>query len=279
MEYADDLEHTQPAVVNDENSLQCKYCLREFSRTDSLKRHIESSCKVKLSEEQKTKELIDVITNERNQLIKEREQRDAQVNEMIRSLKDELNMIKQGKSKKISVGNVNSNNTITNNSNNTLNIQLVAAGKEDKSRLTNVEICKLLSSAYYSVPNLIKLMNFDVNKPENHNMYISNDRSNLMLTFNGDRWIAVDRTDTIRNLFDDGRNFLIDKVEEIRDSGEPIPKRMVNAINKFERFDNDIDDQPKKKTEIFNEIRRLLYNGRDIPINTRKLTEDRDDII
>ena len=45
-------------------------------------------------------------------------------------------------------------------------------------------------------------------------------------------------------------------------------------VTKFEWFDNDVDEYPKKKKEIMKMIRCLLYNDRDIVQDTRQLIED-----
>ncbi len=45
IKHDDNKNIVQHNVTNDLNSLQCTYCIKEFSRSDSLKRHLESSCK------------------------------------------------------------------------------------------------------------------------------------------------------------------------------------------------------------------------------------------
>jgi hypothetical protein len=168
--------------------------------------------------------------------------------------------------------NSNNNNTI-NNDNKTVNIQLVAFGKEDTSKLTKLEILKILNKAYYSVPELVKMIHFDKNKPENHNLYISNDRSGLVIKYDGEKWITVDRMEAIRDLFDDGRNFLVNKLEELRESDPPIGERGQKMMNKFDCFDHDIDAYPEKKKEIYKELRCLLYNYGNMAAEKRKKQE------
>jgi len=157
---------------------------------------------------------------------------------------------------------INSNN-ITNN----LNIQLVAFGKEDRDQLSNMELFKIIKKGFKSVPEFVKVLHFDENKPENHNIFIPNMRDGYVMIFDGEKWNLVDRIDTIENLFDDGRNFLAEKKDQLK---ALLNDKNKKILIKFERFNRDIDDHPVKKNEIFNDIKLLLYNNRDLPMKTRK---------
>lgn len=86
---------------NNINRLKCKYCLKKFSRTDSLKRHIELYCKTKFSEEKQKDDTIKMLEYEKNLYIKEREEHNTQVNELLNNLKDKLFNIENEKIKKI----------------------------------------------------------------------------------------------------------------------------------------------------------------------------------
>jgi len=240
---------------------KCEFCSKTFTLNHNLKRHLESRCRVKTDSDKRkfvenpnyaklAKELDDIKTK-------------------LASYED--------KPQKISV-NHNSNNTTnninSNSNNNTVNIQLVAFGKEDRSKLTNMEILKILNKGYHSVPALLEAIHFDKNKPENHNIYISNDRSSVIHVFDGEKWNAVDKNETISNLFDDGRDFLLTKAEEFNEREIPLTDRSKKMVLKFERFNNDIDEYPVKKNEIITMIKGILYNDRNIPMNTRKQIEN-----
>lgn len=233
-----------PIMVSDiEKQYVCDNCGKSFNRKDNHSRHVKQYCKVK--------------------------PKDNEI-ELLKKEIDELKL-KLSQSDKTPEINVTNNNNIINSNNQTVNIQLVAFGKEDRTRLTNKEILKILNKGFYSVPELLKAIHFDKSKPENHNVYISNDRSNVAHTFDGEQWNSVDRAETIRNLFDDGRNFLLAKAEEFNEIDPPISDRAKKMVLKFERFDNDIDEYPLKKKEIMNAIKNLLYNSKNIPLETQKL--------
>jgi hypothetical protein len=263
---SDDHQSIGDKTNDNDGDLVCKYCSKEFSRIDSLNRHLKSSCKVK-------------ITTERENHQKQQDQRLQEVLDRLTMIetrcKSDNVLSNQPNPNAINVNtNSNNNNTInSNNNNSTVNIQLVAFGKEDKSKLTNKEILKLLNHGYHSVPALLKAIHFDKNRPENHNIYISNDRASVVQVFDGERWNAVDRTETIQNLFNDGRDFLLTKAEEFNEREKPLTDRAKKMVLKFERFDNDVDEYPVKKKEIFTMIRNMLYNERNMVENTKKTIE------
>jgi hypothetical protein len=254
-------EHNEIKDESSNGTHQCTHCKKTFTLKHNLKRHIASRCQVKMESEKQVYEKLKSDKQYHKKYIKDI---DTMMSKMA---------FCAPKTQPITVTN-NSNNTNTVNSNNTINIQLVAFGKEDKSRLTNREILKILNKGYHSVPELLKAIHFDENKPENHNIYISNDRSSVMHVFDGEKWNVVDRNETIRNLFDDGRNFLLTKAEEFNEREKPLTDRAKKMVLKFERFDHDIDEYPVKKKEILTMIRNMLYNDRDLPMNTRKQLED-----
>lgn len=239
---------------NNENQYTCQHCHSIFSRKDNLLRHIEKYCKNKDEDKPDlNQEKID------------------QMQELIVKLSEELSIAKQSRINIPNSVNVNSNNINSNNQ--TVNIQLVAFGKEDRSKLTDLEILKIMKKGYYSVPELLKLINFDKEKPENHNMYISNLKSDNVHVFDGEKWKSVNRTETIDNLFDDGRNFLLNKVEELNERNPPLGDITKNLVIKFERCNDEIDELPDKKREVFKCIRDLLYNERKMIQNSKKFHE------
>jgi len=250
-------------IINDDKTFKCNYCQEIFTRNSSLKRHLKSRCKIKIENERQKEEIFQRLLDQMNKM------EDAQ-NEMqneIKELKTEnARLMTTG------LGNTTNNTNITNNNNTInnnqiLNINLVAFGKEDKEQLSNMELFKIIKKGFKSVPEFVKVLHFDENKPENHNIFIPNMRDGYIMIFDGEKWHLVDRTDTIENLFDDGRNFLVDKKDEIN---ELLSDKNRKILVKFDRFNRDIDSCPSKKSEILNDIKLILYNNRDIPMKTKK---------
>jgi hypothetical protein len=165
----------------------------------------------------------------------------------------------------------NTTNNITNNVNNTnnYNIQLVAFGKEDKDSMTNKEIFNILRKGFSSIPELVKAIHFNEERPENHNIYISNMRDNYVMVYDGDKWSLRNRAETLNNIFDDGRNFLVVRHDNMKDK---YTAQHLKFVKKFDRFNSSIDKCPQKKSEILNDIKLILYNGKDLPLKIKKDT-------
>jgi hypothetical protein len=249
--------------------LTCNYCQKSFSRIDSLNRHVKLFCQNKdenepISQDNNLEMIRQELLSEMNERLK-----NELKSELMNELRNQFISENEQKDNKI----VNNTNIVTNiNNGNTLNIQLVAYGKEDKT-FTDLQLLKMLNKGFLSVPELFKMIHYDKMKPENQNIFISNIRSDCVLVFNGNDWEVKSLKDTIQDIFDDGRNFLLDKKDELKEKVAGKEK-LMNMIAKFERFDYDIDHYPNKKKEIFNELKYMMYNARNMVGKTKKSFED-----
>ncbi len=247
--YCPILATTKSAKLSSEiktNSLfKCCFCGREFRHASSLSRHKKSRCPNRKIDD--------------SNYLKEK----------IKNLEKELQKLKSNIPKKQIVINNNKNNsdniinnTTNNTTNNNININLIAFGKEDLYEIDDKITIAILKKGYQSISNLIKYTHFNKNKPELHNVYISNIKNNYANIFDGQDWILQKKLEVINQLFDDSQCFLIDKYKELEDNLCEITKK------KFGRFMNEDDDTVIDNLK--NDIVLMLYNKRDIPINTKK---------
>jgi hypothetical protein len=150
----------------EKKGIDCPYCGKQkFNSMDSKRKHINYYCK----------------TKKNNHMVNKK-------------IKEELKIIKQ-KMKKIEKTinnqshNVNLNNNCNNitNSNNTINnnIKIMSFGKENLSDIMTAEnLKKLPKDIKKFMPALIKMIHFDKNNPENHNLLKINKRNNEVYTYN-----------------------------------------------------------------------------------------------
>ena len=133
--------NSNPPEINKMKKITCEYCVKKFTRSDSLNRHLNGRCKekIKLTEDQK------II----KKLLEEMNKNQIEINEKQNILLKEMKLIKNenGKLKNkinhlVSKGDIiNSNNTTQNN---LLinNINIVAFGKEKLDEIIGEDECK-----------------------------------------------------------------------------------------------------------------------------------------
>jgi hypothetical protein len=235
------------------NQKECDFCGKKLSSSSNYHKHLRI-CKEKNKKEKEEiyQELIKRL-NHQNKKISILEQ---QHNELIK----ELVNIKNSKSINNTIKNITNNMQINNN------IKLVPFGKEDLSYLSPNICKKILSKGFSCVPHLISHVHFNSNKPEHSNVYISNMRDTHIMIYDGKKWTLQPRDDTILQLYDEKKEFLIDKFEVL------VDELNESSIKKFKRFlDNHEDDDVVNS--IKKEIKLILYNNRKLPINIRKMFE------
>ena len=136
---------------------------------------------------------------------------------------------------------------VTNNTNNNTNNIIVVNnyGKENTNYLTVDKIKALLDKPFDSVQELIKMLHFDSEHPENHNIKITNKKQPYVKIRKNDKWELKDKKETLENLVDDKYNILedhyVEKTEEIN--------VMNNFIDKYQS-NYDLQKELQKKTEI-----------------------------
>ena len=139
------------------------------------------------------------------------------------------------------------------------NIKLLSYSDTDRSHLTDKDILKCLKHSNFCIPYLIKKVHFDVNKPENHNVYISNLKNKYVMMYDGNKWECKDREEQISNLMDDNEGIIEYKLEEWLEKGVKYPEMMKKFNTYIEKKDNN-----KVINIIKDEIKLLLYNNRNV---------------
>jgi hypothetical protein len=184
---------------------QCQYCLKTFCRKNYVSVHINKSCKIK-------KQLDNDKETIYQNLIKEKQIMSENMNE----INNKLSKLENKQTTNIINNNItnNTNNTIINNTINN-NIKITAFGKEDLHKISDAVIAKIMNKGLQSVLQLIKYVHYNENKPENHNVYISNLRDSYAMFFNGDDWKLKQKEEIIDQLLDDKKCHLLEKFDDL----------------------------------------------------------------
>ena len=236
---------------------ECEYCHRSFSRSDALMRHIDCYCEVKNTSIQLLKNTL----VEHEKLILELTKRVEQLEIENREYRLKQTNAQNGNNN----SNTNNTNNINNiNSNNTYNIKLLAFGKEDRTSITDAVCEEILKKGYDSVPALVEKIHFDEDKPENHNVYISNMNNDFAIIYDGEDWKVSNRDNIVDELYNKNACFLVSEYPKFKH----IDKIVSNFGNFPAHYQNRLVRQDAKNDLVF-----ILYNNRKIVEATRKLSE------
>jgi len=207
-------------IIENNIEIKCEYCNKLYKTQPSLKRH-HKTCKIL-----KTNYIYKLKENE--QKIKELEMQLSQ--------------------KPTTINNINNNITI--------NVQVNGYNNTDFSKLTNRQFSKALNKTLMSIPQLIEFSHFNPKFPENHNIYISNQKGKYAMIYNGENWEIKDQSSTIDKLINDQEYELEQWVHVI---GEKHP----TAMEKFNRY-LEVKEKDGALDAMKEEVKLLLYNKRNI---------------
>jgi len=256
-----------------EKSYKCAHCSNEFTRFDNLNRHMLIYCKIKKTQDDEKEKIFQHLLKK----VEDQGQRIDNIQEENKLLKSQLNPTNNN-SEVMCRDHNEINNVDTQNNQNTQNniqtqnihnnINLLAFGHEDMKGISKKSWKWLLNKGFMSIPESVKHVHFHEKKPDQHNIYISNLRSNYVMVYNGKDWEAQDKDEILNQLLTDKKAYLIDKFDELVDELDEVT---VKKFNRFlERHDED---------EIINKdkqnIKLGLYNSRKIPEEERKLLKQK----
>jgi hypothetical protein len=229
-----------------EDKLVCNYCHEKFSRSDSLNRHIREYCKVKKSDDDTKEQLLQKLLNEHE------------------NMKQRIQTLEEKNKEYQKIINTQNNTQNINIKDSTINFNVSPYGNEDTSFISEETFKKIINKGFNSVPALVDEIHFNKNKPENHNIYISNLRDDYVLVFDGNDWNLETKESVLTNMYYANSDILELKFKEFFDKLDKY------TIKKFERFINKKDDDTVIN-DIKKDLKVLLYNRRKIVSTTRKL--------
>ena len=219
------------------NNCVCSYCEKIFTRTDSLKKHLNGRCKSKENSDelQKLKEDIKVLFNNYQILLNEQKVSNKNIDS-----NDNIKTINNNQ--------INNNNNQINKGvilNNTVNIQVVQFGNEDIDKLNLVDAMKsyLKSTGGNIASNMLNYINLNKDYPENNNICITDLSREIVKIHNGEKFVYK----KFKNVKDDILNKIVKNTRKI-----------VNKYETDENFKKSADTKNKLK---INDISLKIIDG------------------
>jgi hypothetical protein len=291
-------ENTQNHTKNTENGFDnnknnCKYCLKKFSRSDSLNRHLQTCKIIKLENEKKQNIYNNLVENDiLKKQMEEIIENNNKMTEMFKKQNEELK--KQNEelnNKMIEILKKNTQN-IVNNTNNTQNIvnninitpvKLNPFGKENLKTIKHDDFIKIITdtsnTGRFCFNRLVDLIHFNNKLPENQNIYMPDYNRGKFMYYNGEQWkLTQDDENIIFQVLEHVRSlFNINNNEELEEKLEKDKKFCAKFNTTFKKYYDWIYDETddmfmnkqelKKKNDfkalISREIVNNLYNNRE----------------
>ena len=235
--------------VNKKGLHICDNCNKEFTTRQGKSKHKKLYCKEKNKYDDLN--MLKTLLEEKDKLItkilndnkKENEKKDRQINKLMRQL--------------LKLSNKTTNNLSNNNINSHNKIIINAYGSENIEYITEKVLKKLVNRPGSAIPNLLKMIHFNDNYPENKNLKVTNIHDPYIKVHDGDEWKLKNKGDIIEDIIITKRDILDGAITN-EESDEIY-------LEKLERLDNVIDD--KKNNYIESKIKEVLLNeGKDINV-------------
>jgi hypothetical protein len=211
------VEDVRANVENNKNILQCEYCNKIFSSRSTKSEHKRKACKFKNN-------IINTTNNNT-------------------TINNNTN-----------INNTNINNTNINNNNNNIIIKINNFGDEDLSHLTQKDITDMIKSGFGCVFDYIDKVHLNPNKPENHNIMLTNLRSGLIKIFQNYKWDVAKCNDILTTIIDKCYDLTSDKYNDLKDNKQFFCKG-------YEKWLATINNDPDKTyNDTYSDMKIKLYN-------------------
>lgn len=201
------------------------------------------------------------LHNNVNKSLTKSEQKNEDLND-VESVKKELEELKKkydvlvDNQNKILKDNKRGTKIINNNTtNNNITINIVSHGDEKLDKLDVKYFIKAFNNSLLAIPKFLELVHFNDEFPEYRNIYIPNDRKNVVKVYKNGYWILVSKDLLIDKIFTDKSELLEDKYHDVCERLNDFTKK------RFTRF---IENKDIKSDYIKSHISDTLYNNKDM---------------
>ena len=205
-----------------------------------MSKHIKYSCKHNKDED--LKELARLL----NETIKDK-------NQELRKMQKQIDKL----TNKLKIQNINHNITqynLTNVNNAVNNVYLLNYDNTDYSHLTERDYISCINDCNHCIKTLIEKVHFNIEKPENMNIYISSIKGKYVMVYKDDSWQIQNKKDQVDDMYNYNEVVLENWYDEYKQTYPHI-------IQSFQRYLKNKDE-----SDIINSMKDdilvMLYNKR-----------------
>ena len=259
--------------IQNTKEYKCGYCGKIFSTNSNWNRHIKEYCKVKKQQDNEKKVIYNNLLekfDELNSTVNKLKKKSELLEKKNKELEIELKKVQK-------ISNVDNVTNIIENQNNIenqniINVNLIAYGREDLSKIDSSYILEALQRGSASVPVLTERIHFNVKYPEFQNVYIPNMSHQYCMVYNGTEWLLKDKNNVIDYIYSQSYYHLDNNFEEFY---EKLPINKQKSFKEFIKIhekaeDNNDPEALKIILGIKNDLKLLLYNKRNIILDKQK---------
>jgi hypothetical protein len=245
---------------------QCGYCLKHYTRKNTIKNHIKDSCKVK-KEIEKKRELIfeDLKLKElekENQILKLKEEIKKENYEMKKDYEKKINKLEKKLEKQAKIINHNIDNTMIINDN-SQHLYLLNYNNENLSNLNENKVIANLNRGYQAPVEMTRLIHFDEEHPEHHNIYIPKINEKYAMVFKDDVWKLMDKNVLVDDIFENKKDYIIENLEKFIKRIDPKRLKSLKLFLNSEEYEIGIINTKEN-------IKNLLYENRHLAMERKK---------
>ena len=246
--------------INDSvKNIKCIFCEKIFNKKYNVSRHIYNCCleykkyieeknnilenkiiiikqKNKLIEnknkllddKQKYSDEINNLNKEKILIIKNEQEKNNNINNDIKQLRLDMAKLLKKKSQNINI------------TNNNLMLNINSFGNENLSHITINDYKNFFTGFFPGFIKFIEKIHFDENMPSNHNICITNLKSNNLFVYNDNEWLTKNKREELDRFILKKYNILTEKCCELEEK-KMISENVVNDFIKFTKNYQDIE--------------------------------------
>ncbi len=240
----------------------CPYCDKIFKHQSSLSRHMKKYCTINKGEQYQ--QLADLL-NEKEDIIERNQIEIHETKNHVQRLEKQIEKLLS----KLKITNISGSGSYIDGdqTNNTLNFQLLNYNKTDYDFLSDKDYIRCIQQNNHCVKALIEKVHFNNQRPENMNIYISSIKGKFVMVYRDNKWQVKNRKAQIDDIYDTNELMLENWYDEYHE-------KYPHIIKSFKRYLQNKDEDDDLISNVKDEILMMLYNKRDIITENDKLTNN-----